>query len=165
MATTLSAKARKNTGDPLVRLQRLREADLTEKILLPLFEAMGFEGVENRHGPFEKGKDIVAWSRDKFGETEVTVAAVKRERLSGRASAPSHLTTVCTQLMQCLNEPVVMKDGTTRLPSSIWFISPFPLDQTALELSLQAYNKALATFRCKTQAPEPDITRAPAGDF
>ena len=23
----------------------------------------------------------------------------------------------------------------------------------------------VATFRCKTQAPEPDITRAPAGDF
>jgi hypothetical protein len=130
--------------DPFARLQGLREVDLIEKIIVPLFEALGFEGVENRHGTLEKGKDIIAWNRDKFGEMEVTVASVKREKLSGRATGSGHLTNVCTQLMQCLNEPVIMKDGTTRLPSSVWFVSPFPLDPTALELSFQTYSKALA---------------------
>ena len=59
---------RANTSDPtmednLNRLQRLSEQSLRAKILIPLLESLGFEGVESRHGVLERGKDILAWRR------------------------------------------------------------------------------------------------------
>lgn len=137
-----------NTSDPtteetLNRLQRLSEQSLTVRVVVPLLEALGFEGVENRHGVLERGKDILAWRRDEFGDTQVTVISVKKSKISGRASDRSHLSSVCNQLLQCVDEPIRMKDGTERRASSVWFISPYPLSSTALELSFGTYSKAL----------------------
>lgn len=42
-------------------LSNLSEAELRRTVLIPMFRSMGFEGVQELHGPTEFGKDIVMW--------------------------------------------------------------------------------------------------------
>jgi len=44
-----------------------------------------------------------------------------------------------------MEEPQKLRDGTARLLHRVWFISPFPLDVSALELSFSKYVKANAS--------------------
>ena len=127
----------------LHRLQRMPEGTLIDRVLVPLIRAMGFDTVENNHGPLDRGKDILALKADAFGNKELTVVSVKRLKFSGRASRSTHLTNVCTQLTQCIEEPVRMKDGEERYASEVWFVSPYPLSQSSLESSFVSYSKAL----------------------
>ena len=46
-------------------LNELDETDLRTKVLIPLFQAMGFRDVFHYHGGvLEHGKDIVMWKSD-----------------------------------------------------------------------------------------------------
>jgi hypothetical protein len=47
-------------------IQDLSEKDLYLKFLIPLFTAMGYQGVRYYHGKEEQGKDIVMWKFDEF---------------------------------------------------------------------------------------------------
>ena len=87
-------------------LEKLNEDELRKKVLIPLFEAMGFQDVYDHHGgSLEKGKDIVMWkSGELHGRTNYAVV-VKATRISGKASGKSSAAEVLFQLEQCFSDP------------------------------------------------------------
>ena len=53
------------------QLQEMKEDTLRTKVLIPLFEAMGFRDVCPYHGGIlERGKDIVMWKETEIGNRE-----------------------------------------------------------------------------------------------
>jgi hypothetical protein len=67
----------------LEKLQKLSEKRLTEAVVFPLLETMGFDNIEERHGPYEKGKDILCLRRDELDELELLAIQVKKLKFSG----------------------------------------------------------------------------------
>lgn len=126
----------------LKKLQKMNEQALTERILLPLLEKLDFDSIEHRHGPYEKGVDILCIKKDELEETELLAIQVKRLEFSGSASKAGHLHNILNQLSQCIEEPIKLKDGTQRLASRVWLISPYSLNVSALEASFARYVKA-----------------------
>jgi hypothetical protein len=89
------------------RFDDFKEDELTTKVLIPLFRAMGFRDVTYYHGTAERGKDIVMWELNKVGVRTTIGVVVKATRISGRASGRGSAGEVCTQVRQCLNDPYV----------------------------------------------------------
>jgi NACHT domain len=128
----------------LVKMQRMTEKALRQRILLPLLEKYDFSHVEERHGPYEKGVDILCIRNDEMGDADIVVIQVKRFQFSGAASNKAHLHGLLNQLSQCLKEPVKLPDGTARLANRIWFVSPYPIEIGALESSFAAFSESSA---------------------
>lgn len=82
-------------------LRALPEDELCQKILIPLFEAMGYNDVEYHHGgALEQGKDIVMW-REEPPKARVNYAVVvKAKKITGAASRGTH--EVLMQIKQSL---------------------------------------------------------------
>ena len=59
------------------KLEEMPELDFTRRVVIPILRALGFKS-DDFGGPFEKGKDIVFWKTDDFGEPECGVAQVKK---------------------------------------------------------------------------------------
>jgi len=70
-------------------LTRTRLASMTEdelqKVLVPLFEAMGFQNVEIHQGNTELGKDLVIWKLGDLGERVNYAVLVKAKTVTGKA--------------------------------------------------------------------------------
>ena len=98
----------------LSKLQALNEKELTKRIVLPLMEAYDFDYVDYRHGPIERGADIVCVRKDELEELDVLAIQVKRLAFSGAVTQTGHLAGLFNQLRQCVNEPFKLKDGSTR---------------------------------------------------
>jgi hypothetical protein len=128
----------------LRKLQRMSEKALRQRILIPLLEKYDFTHIEERHGQHEKGVDILCLRQDEMGDLDILAIQAKRIQFSGAATKPGHPHGLLNQLSQCLREPVKLSDGTARLPTRIWFVSPFPLDVTALESSFAALSGSSA---------------------
>jgi NACHT domain len=129
----------------LTKLQRMSEKALRQRILLPLLGKYDFTHIEERHGPHEKGTDILCLRYDELGDLDIVVIQAKRLPYSGAATNKGHLHGLLNQLSQCIREPLKLPDGTERLPNRIWFVSPFPLDISALESSFAALSAAPAS--------------------
>jgi hypothetical protein len=84
-------------------LAALTEAQLREDILVPLFQAMGYHDVTERHGMRELGKDIVMWETDKLVTRANIAVMAKRGSISGRAdNTQSSAATTANQIRQAL---------------------------------------------------------------
>jgi len=70
--------------EKLEMLQKLSEAELTKKFLIPLFESegMGFKNVRYTHRRLEFGKDIIYYKDDEFGRRRYTGVQVKKIRIT-----------------------------------------------------------------------------------
>jgi hypothetical protein len=87
-------------------IQSLNEADLREKVLIPLFSKMGFIDPILHHHSNEKGKDIILKEFDtKFKKTLYLAVVVKAGNVTGSASGNSNYFTLINQIKQSLNEP------------------------------------------------------------
>jgi len=87
-------------------IQELNEADLREKILIPLFTKMGFVDPILHHHSNEKGKDIVLKEIDtKFNKTYYLSVVVKAGDVTGSSSGSSGYFALLNQVKQSLNEP------------------------------------------------------------
>ena len=68
-------------------LKRLSEADLRTKVLIPLFERMGYHDVVHYHGgTLEQGKEIVMWREEGDLKVRCNYAVAKTDRITGQAS-------------------------------------------------------------------------------
>ena len=86
------------------KLKALSEADLRKEVLIPLFQAMGFQDVFEYHGSDEFGKDIVMWQKDVLeGRTNFAVVA-KAKNITGAVSK-GHISEICIQVRQCFGQP------------------------------------------------------------
>ena len=96
----------------LLQLQDLDEHELTTRVLLPLFTAIGYEKVEYSGGPGEKGKDIICWGRDSLGDIQLAVAQVKRYKPSAKASDVKSFSGIVNQLCQAAEKAIPSLDST-----------------------------------------------------
>lgn len=89
------------------QLRKLSEKELREEVLVPLFEAMGFQNVEVYHwGPNEQGKDIVMSKTGELGVPEFYGVVAKQGDISGAVSGESSAGETAPQIRQCLNGEV-----------------------------------------------------------
>lgn len=88
------------------KIQSLNEADLREKVLIPLFTKMGFIDPILHHHSNEKGKDIILKEVDtKFNKTNYLSVVVKAGDVTGSSSGSSGYFALLNQVKQSLNEP------------------------------------------------------------
>jgi len=117
-------------------LTSLSEADLQSTIIEPLLRLKGYTHVRDTSGPNDKGKDLVAILQE-FGKTKLYAIQVKKLRFSGKHSSPRALTHVLTQLRQVFGEPVIDPTvGEKRYADRCLFVTPYPINQSALESAL-----------------------------
>lgn len=82
-------------------LRQMNEANLRQKVIIPLMEKLGFRGVHEWHGGVgELGKDVVGWKEDAFGDRINVAVVAKATRISG---AVVH--EVTRQVRQAFNTP------------------------------------------------------------
>lgn len=87
-------------------IQDLNEADLREKVLIPLFTKMGFIDPILHHHSNEKGKDIILKEIDtKFNKTYYISVVVKAGNVTGSSSGSSSYFALLNQVKQSINEP------------------------------------------------------------
>jgi len=127
--------------DPILqKLQQYAENDLTKEFLVPLLRKMKYDRVEFYGGPYEGGKDIICWTTDELGKTELAVAQVKMYKPSARASDGKAFSEIVNQLQSASEKAVPHVDGTQQVPSTVYFITPYQVDTRALETRFEAYS-------------------------
>jgi hypothetical protein len=86
------------------------EDDFIERVLKPLFEALGFEGVTVVHhtGRPERGKDIVFFDRDRLGSLTFYAVVATINRVHAKSSKPhdsGHYQKMIEQVSKCYHFP------------------------------------------------------------
>jgi signal recognition particle GTPase len=122
------------------KANKIDENDFTKTYLLPLFKALRYDKVEFYGGFDEKGKDIIAWERDRFESISLTVAQVKYYKPTARAGDKNAFGAVVTQLQQAFEKTVPFTDGKVYLPTTIILVTPYLIDTRALETRFEAIN-------------------------
>jgi hypothetical protein len=127
------------SGELLIQLQQLSERDLTRDVIEPLLLTFGFSRIDSHGGPYEGGKDVIAWRTNELGEPELAVVQVKLGAPSARADSSRSFAGLLTQLQQAAEQPVQHIDGKTYLPTHIYFFTPEPVDTRTLQTRFEAY--------------------------
>ena len=104
-------------------LQGIPENEVTQTVLIPLFEKMGFFKVEYYGGTDEEGKDILIWEKNNFGDLKLIVAQVKHFKFSNSAGNSKSLQTIINQLVMCFTKGLQYSDKTFHKPYEAILIS------------------------------------------
>ncbi len=137
-----------------IAVKQMSEADLRTKVLMPLFKAMGFQGVHHLHGPSELGKDIVMW-RKVNNRRENLAVVVKAGPISGQVTGPNGAGAVFTQLCQALGSTYTdPADLRVRRIHRCWVVTSFDIRKEAAD-SLRAALRG---------AGKEDVVRLVGGD-
>lgn len=118
------------TDDRVIEaLRSMPERQMHVQIVQPLLEACGATHVVYCHGSAERGKDFIYVCRDPFGNQRLTVCQVKNERLTGRSSSSSSVSTVLHQLIQCRTTKVLnpVTSNQKELPQEVVLITTYSL--------------------------------------
>src|SRR5262245_53577808 len=86
----------------LVFLQSLNEAELTELVIIPLLEKMGYADIRYTHGVSERGKDVVFCRNDALAGVQYLAATIKCRQLSGSVSKSNSIHEIFFQIQQAL---------------------------------------------------------------
>jgi hypothetical protein len=115
-------------------IEAMNEKELRKKVLVPLLNAMGFQGVYIQHGgSLELGKDIVCWQNDQFSGRLNYAVVAKAESIKGAVTGASSATEVLNQVEQCFNEPYVdHQTGQERKVERCFVITSKQIISTAL---------------------------------
>jgi predicted NACHT family NTPase len=89
----------------LAMLQGLSEDRLRKEVLIPLFRAMKFKDVIEYHGTAEKGKDIIYYTEDSFGDRSYTSVVVKKTTITGAVGKKGNAKEILFQIEQSFDEP------------------------------------------------------------
>jgi hypothetical protein len=114
-------------------LQSMKESVLLDRVLIPLFKEWRWEVVDRHHGPDEEGKDLVLWRHDDLGDIELAVVQAKCYKLPRSSAAKGNFTEILTQLTLACENPVPYLDGHTYVPSTVFFVTPFPISTRTLQ--------------------------------
>lgn len=115
-------------------LSNLSEAELRRAVLIPMLRSMGFEGVQELHGPTEFGKDIVMWLPIAANVQEVYAVVVKTGAISGKVEGSSGSAVVFTQAMQALGSNFVDKATLKTLAiDKVWIVTTGKIGKSAVD--------------------------------
>jgi hypothetical protein len=85
------------------QIEAMKETELQEKVLIPLFQRMGFKDVLLYQGADELGKDIVMWQPDVLGERINFAVVAKAKKVDGKATGNSSAANVRFQIEQAFS--------------------------------------------------------------
>lgn len=117
------------------QLLAMDEAELREKVLIPLFRAMGFQDVFHHHGSNERGKDIVMWRPDQDGfRPRINFAVVvKEKKITGQARGNSSAAEVRFQIEECFTIPYANPvTSEKRTIDKVWVVTSKDITTDAL---------------------------------
>ncbi|MCG3125581.1 MAG: hypothetical protein CHACPFDD_00406 [Phycisphaerae bacterium] len=117
----------------LGKIQRMKESAFTKHILEPLLGAMGYERIDNTHGPGEEGIDLVCVKDDDWGVPSVTVVQVKRYKPSKRAADSRSYYELVRQLAAAGEKELPIGGGRRAHPSCVCFVTPYVIDIPTLK--------------------------------
>jgi hypothetical protein len=131
------------------QLKNMPESELREKILIPMFSAMGFQDVYEYHGgPGEQGKDIVMWKLGALHDRVNYAVVVKAKKISGKAAGTSSANEVEFQIRQAFATPFTDRVTTEDRPvHQCIVVCPHEIRKEALDalrgpLTLQHLDKS-----------------------
>lgn len=127
-------------GSFLKKIKTYHEDDFSKEIVIPLLKEMGYLFTDFNGGPYEQGKDIIAFKINEFDEKEYTVVQSKMFRSSRSGSSRQKFGEICYQLRQCRDRKIPCIDGIERLPSKVIFITPYDIDTRHLEEQFATVN-------------------------
>jgi len=120
-------------------IQEIPENKLTQTVIIPVLEKIGYLKVEFYGGQDEEGKDILCWTQDNFGDLELTVAQVKHFKFTNKASDSKSFQTVVNQLSVCFSKEVQYSDNTIHIPAKALLISSKEIDSKNLKSRFSVY--------------------------
>jgi len=125
----------------LSKLQDMREDDFSRDIVIPLMRKLGFSKVEFNGGVYEKGKDIIAYKMNPFGDEDLYVIQVKKFQSRRNFQARRDWQEIIYQLRQCKDKPVATLDGTYKFATHVLFLTPFQVETRLIEEQLEAMSE------------------------
>ena len=132
------------------KLTEYSESVLTQKILVPLFTRMFKCKVEYVGGVNEKGRDIIIYERDIFGDINPIAVQVKKISPSSSSSSNRSFQALINQLSQASRELVIIAgDGTKVRCRSLFFVTPYILSQRAIDTHYEAYKENIINSNIK----------------
>lgn len=121
-------------------LAELSEADLRRSVLIPMFRAMGFSGVQELHGPTEFGKDIVMRCQEGHRPKEVYAVVVKTGVISGKVEGTSGCAVAFTQALQALGSRFSDKDELRQVRiDKVWILTSGGIRKAAADALTAAF--------------------------
>ncbi|MFB2707088.1 MULTISPECIES: restriction endonuclease [Marinobacter] len=102
-----------------------KEDDLTKRILVPLFQAMGYTRVEFNGGPNERGRDLIAQKDNPPSPNPKTIyVQTKRIDSATKSAGGAKFDKMVFQVRQCLNEPVTDIHGKEYRADEVYLVCP-----------------------------------------
>lgn len=100
-------------------IQKMKEDELSQKVVIPLLKAMGFQDVYYHHGGIiEQGKDIVCWKHDELTARKNYALVIKAVPIIGTAkSGKGTAGEVATQIQQAFGSEYL--DPITAEPQNV----------------------------------------------
>jgi hypothetical protein len=113
-------------------IEAMSEAELRQRVLIPLFEALSFREVRESHGSTELGKDIVMWRWDALGVREDYAVVAKVGRITGASKGRGSAAEATFQAQQALNTTFPDSiTGEPRKPRQCYIVTSGPIPETA----------------------------------
>lgn len=113
-------------------LQSLREDDLSQRVIKPLFESMGCYRVDFHGGPYEGGKDIIAYTKAPLGD-HISVVQTKKIGEGKATGDKTIIGNLIFQLQQCYFKDIPLHNGKTKKPDSVILATPYKIGSRLLE--------------------------------
>lgn len=113
-------------------LQSLKEDDLSQRIIKPLFESMGCYRVDFHGGAYEEGKDIIAYTRAPL-EDHVSVIQTKKIGDGKATNDKVIIGNLIFQLQQCYLIDIPLHNGKVKKPDSVILASPYKVGSRLLK--------------------------------
>ncbi|MFQ1846068.1 NACHT domain-containing protein [Aeromonas veronii] len=122
----------------------MAENDLSRDIIVPLFKEIFSSRVEFSGGGIEKGRDIIVYKKDEFGDNEFIGIQVKKIKLTPNSSTNS-FQQLLNQLAQMQHEGVVDPDSGEKISiKKRIFITPYPISDKTYDSHQGAYRDIIS---------------------
>lgn len=125
-------------------LSALKEDDFTRLIILPLFEAMGYERVEFNGGSYERGRDLIATITIPPKKNKHIVYIQSKKLSSNNTLESGKFGQLCHQLNQAIAKGFVTLEGNKIYPNEVYVATPQSITQRFIEeIEGAIYNRSM----------------------
>jgi hypothetical protein len=132
------------------KLCALGENELSQNILLPLFEKVFSGSAQFTGGPDEKGRDLLITRSDELGETQYIAVQVKKLKITSNTQKSGSFQQLLLQLSQASSEPVIdLVSGCPVMIDRLFFVTPFTISQSTLDSHQSTFRKVTERCSCK----------------